>query len=1023
MKISKMKISKIFLAAFGVAASAGLQAVEILPPSGPDVVRETAVACLAANAAPQPLFDPVASSDGRFWRDVDGKRWRAVEVPAGATSFEFPMCKKYLPEFEEAEILVDVRLGENMSLKKGTLVAATLPGMIPSYERGAQVLFDVPGVAGLKAGAATLRIPLDCRALPRDGKPAFPARLNAIRFVCDKSAAPREVLYRDVRIEKKGFFAELSVGNGTFLVGDLDDPARNDPHFTLVNASDVPCDGFFAYTVRNQAEGVVERRTVRRTFAPNEQFRIALPHPDRCFVYYVDTTIGKIGSLLMNDEKDTFSYARTYSYGAMRPARRTGPAADGEFRFSMCVHFNHYSWEERTRMADYMEYAGINCARGGPTAYWCYKSPKPDVWHENQVCDRFTDELIARGIEPMGELGYPAGWAVDQKMKARGIDNYPRLDEYEKFCERYVREKKGKVRLFECINEPNCKKGWTAELYGTYEATAYRGLKKGNPDALLKSGEWGSNLKMSDQHYARQKDTFDIMAYHYHDPFEQAVSMIKHICLTREVNGLKQPWFTDECGGGTSDDRRASIVCFRKLIYSWANGSIGYTWYNLRMKAWEGKSGELTFGLVTPDFGPREGYLTCNMICGTFRRAKFVEEVTLEPEVMAFRFERTDTDVALVPFWGMNRRHGVQTVFAKTDAKHAELIDVIGNVSPLEIRDGIIALPASRDPYTLRLSGAKSKLERVAPLMECDRVIAFVRGGETKARFTVHNPYRSPARWKAVADVPNRIRPSSKDVDLSIPAGGAESFDIAFAVDSEFVSSGDPKTLRMNVAGDGFSGVSEYRSLPAALVTPKKPVSFKATSRELYVSYVEGLEEFDHMYWSGAKDLSAYMYVFYPDGKELHLRVCVDDDRHVPVMVPDLSWNGDGVQLLLQLPGQMGKWEINVAVSEDLKKSVCNIETAPDGFDLKSLSGKIRVSARRNEKVPAKTLWYDIFLPFADFGVSREALLRGDMRVNVMVNDRDFDRREGYISLIPSTRSALPKDTEKFPFVMFGADE
>ena len=441
------------------------------------------------------------------------------------------------------------------------------------------------------------------------------------------------------------------------------------------------------------------------------------------------------------------------------------------------------------------------------------------------------------------------------------------------------------------------------------------------------------------------------------------------------------------------------------------------------MKGWGAKEGERTFGIITPDFGPREAYLTCNMICGTFRYAKFVRDVDLKPDLMAFRFERPDTDVALVPFWGMSRNFGVQTVFAKTNAKRAELIDLVGNVTPVEMRGGIVALPAGLDPYTLRLAGAKSTLERVEPLTESDRVLVFIRGGETKAHFTVRNPYSSPVRWKVAIDVPDLVRPSVKEKMLSIPAGGAESFDVAFAVDSEFVSGGDPKTVRLNVSGDGFEGVTEYHTFPAAMATPKKAASFTATSRELYVSFVEGLPNADHLYWTGAGDLCAYLYVFYPGGRELHLRVCVDDDKHVPVMDQKQTWTGDGLQVLLTLPGQAGMWEMNIAVSEDLSKSVCDIVAAPAGFDGDALGGKVRITAKRNEKVRAKTLWYDIYLPYADFGISREALLREGMRWNVMVNDRDFDRREGYISIIPSTYTAPPKNPDKFPLVVFGSNE
>ena len=62
-------------------------------------------------------------------------------------------------------------------------------------------------------------------------------------------------------------------------------------------------------------------------------------------------------------------------------------------------------------------------------------------------------------------------------------------------------------------------------------------------------------------------------------------------------------------------------------------------------------------------------------------------------------------------------------------------------------------------------------------------------------------------------------------------------------------------------------------------------------------------------------------------------------------------------------------------------------------------------------------------MPFKDFGISREVLLREGLRWNVMVNDRDYDRREGYISIIPGTYTCPPKDPDKFPLVVFGQDE
>ncbi len=48
-----------------------------------------ALACLAANAAPQPLFDPVASSDGRFWRASDVSGWRLKGTGRGNVKGRF----------------------------------------------------------------------------------------------------------------------------------------------------------------------------------------------------------------------------------------------------------------------------------------------------------------------------------------------------------------------------------------------------------------------------------------------------------------------------------------------------------------------------------------------------------------------------------------------------------------------------------------------------------------------------------------------------------------------------------------------------------------------------------------------------------------------------------------------------------------------------------------------------------------------------------------------------------------------
>jgi Cellulase (glycosyl hydrolase family 5) len=139
--------------------------------------------------------------------------------------------------------------------------------------------------------------------------------------------------------------------------------------------------------------------------------------------------------------------------------------------------------------------------------------------------DDVVTAALARGIEPVMILG---GWLrFDARMTTA---------EYEAFATEMAAKYRGKANVFEVINEPDVV-GWTPETYVPYLQAAYRGVKAGNPDAIVSTGGiWKFNCEVSPcppgtgmvawtkglyEHGA--KGYFDAYALHlYDDPQERA---------------------------------------------------------------------------------------------------------------------------------------------------------------------------------------------------------------------------------------------------------------------------------------------------------------------------------------------------------------------------------------------------------------------------------------------------------------------------------------------------------------------
>ena len=950
----------------------------------------------------------------------DGESWQRLDLPKGVLERGSVARKEFfcpmLPEFERAEVRIEAILPEESCVTGLVLTVKTFPGINNGLDRGKKVRFRSLPITP-DGGRKTIVVPVDLRSISAEGTEAFPSCIEGFSLMRSEANRESEALIGNWSLEHKGISLSLSVGNGALLVGDLRDSAKNDPHFTVCNYGE-ECDVALSWHVWRQQGGTVGRDACVMRIASGESRRVELPRPVRSEVFYIEYTLEKKGI-------DGFRHSRQRSYAAWIPSGRyTGKMFTDEFLFANTVHLDSYPIEDVVIMLDYMQEAGYNCTRS-PGGYWGDVEPSPGAWRTKRT-DAITDMCLRRNLERITALHSPCRRDQDPSVVqtiAAGKPKfpYPYLDRYEKFCERRVRELKGKVRMFEDYNEVNLT-ACPQDMFAPYERAAYRGLKKGNSDAMLLSGCWGGLSRWDiESYYANDNpDCFDVAAFHYHGRLEQCIGIVDRICKIMAGLDKRKRWLANECATSSQrDDLYPSKTLFQKLFYSWSRGSIGYTWYNLRNKGHPERlpyDGEAAYGQLTADLCPRGTLLAQNAINGTMRDARFKEEVKSRPDVFIWRFETRAE--ALFPAWTMGRDASERPMLFRTDAERADIVDLFGNVSTCPIRDGILCMTVDDKGSILRLSPATASLKYDGDLVEPERKIILNGGDFGIFRWQVNNPSENDWMVKWRFELPQGARALGRAGSLRIPARGAAAIESEITVDDGFNPGGDGCTsFGVSIEGD-VSGRMTSVLQPAKVVTKKSAAVFRADTRDLYTSFVEGLPEGHSMYWGGGRDLSVIAFVCYPESQALHLRFSVNDDIHVASGEGGLMYNGDSLQILLQLPGQAGSWEIGVRAQSDEKTTDFHVWRAPGGLDGAQLvkSASCRMSVSKN--IPIPHLWYDVSFPYEALGTTRDVLMGGQLRFNVIVNDNDGSRREGYISLIHGN----PWKVENYPVVVFGEE-
>ena len=183
---------------------------------------------------------------------------------------------------------------------------------------------------------------------------------------------------------------------------------------------------------------------------------------------------------------------------------------------------------------------------------------------------------------------------------------------------------------------------------------------------------------------ANGKPYFDVHAFHGHGEFTLFRRQEEeHLRPMRRRTGVRSPWYANETAissYGIGEKRQAETL-FKKLLYAWSTGSIGYNWYNLRNNGYAADA-EHHYGLVTNDFYPKPVYVVYNTLATVFREMEFIRKHSRQDEIWILEFAGKGNRA--VAIWNASpEKVADQLVSFHSDASRVEAIDLMGNYRPL----------------------------------------------------------------------------------------------------------------------------------------------------------------------------------------------------------------------------------------------------------------------------------------------------------------------------------------------------
>ena len=695
---------------------------------------------------------------------------------------------------------------------------------------------------------------------------------------------------------------------------------------------------------------------------------------------------------VITDNKNGGGTEGKLSFAVMSPAGNK--TRNNEFIFSLCSHPLRDNPEQQKLEALAASLIGISCMR--VDGNWEQIQPREGSWNFDRF-DKMLEIFTSYDISLMPVLSNTPKWAVAKdaqgvyhKRTAHYRNLYPDSGAWIAFVKKIVSRYKGRINYYEVWNEPDLHfANFSYDEYLKMLRSTYASIKSVDPQIKVFNGGLSSVAivpvkgNCMGRTISEGRNDFDILAIHAHATQDAYRQKLAKMFEQMKKQKFGKPWFSHESGFSSTggQDKLQALSLYKKFIYTWASGGMGYTWYDLRNDGYDRYNREHHFGLLTRDFYPKAAYVVYNTISSLFNRAVFKQPLLDDGKNYSYLF-KTPTGF-LVAGW---TESGTFPLFAATDAQSAEIVDLMGNTYALKIDGGRVIIPHGEQPMTIRFNQASTFVPG-GSLIALDGMPLVIGGRDTKLKFRLFNPFNDQQEFRF--KIGDRIQ--------STKVNSREKKQFEVTVPQELCQSKRLK-IEYKLRSSGLRGMLEIPLSSCKVISgvphsaPDIVLDRAEQRHELYPDNPHMM----HMTWKGPTDVSAQMRLSLKDDNLVFdAEVC--DDRHIQKNHGSDVWRGDNIQTSFFLPGWHEACDIGFTHYESGPPEVF-IWNKPAGIALEAKD--IRLETSRHG---TKTL-YHAEIPLRKFGVTKFDLKKG-FKFNVIVNDDDGDGRKGWMQLAPGLGS------------------
>ncbi len=790
---------------------------------------------------------------------------------------------------------------------------------------------------------------------------------------------------------------ELDTGKVAAVVEDASQGVKA----TLTNISSQPVSCRVVGSLKD-CDGELQawKTDVKIDFQPGETKEIGpITVPEKYGVYYADLTLSAEGCPDLVRER-TFAHMKL-----------TGEKTDEKFvkgfKFGCVGHVNPMlcAPQEIEKAAVAMSQIGLRILR---VDFGWNDNPLHIQWLDNVV-----DTFSRHGMNFDFILGYimdKNGILMDTSMKCYG-------NLFKRF--------KGRVQYWEMLNEPDLPWGRkNPPQYSDYAKLAKATgqlLRQIDPNAQFMSAGFCQLIgrgrpELPDFHQGAMKeckDLFDVHCFHGHGHFQNYADNIidGNLLPKRKELGITMPWYANETAltSAACTEKEQAEALFKKLLFSWGRGAIGYTWYNLREKGELRPNGEFQYGMVTHDFYPKPVYAAYNALTGIYNDKEYFSTLDLPKGQWGFAF-KSASEIA-VCLWNQSL---ADTVVLKSDATSAETIDIFGNRKPLELSNGVVAVPNVSEPLNIILKNATKVVTLPSPVT-FNMPELLMPEEDADIVISMNNPFDLPKEASATIRFPEGLDVTPHEFNGTLPANGHLDFTAKIRLKQDGKTQLASGWLFAKSSIDGMPATSQLKHLPMpTMITPSldgKPFMVM-NDRKTLTELLQGDPAHEHHLWKGAKDLSASFWLDVKDGA-LVVKLVAEDDAHKQLpedAVANRVWDGDSVQVFITPMDSEKHFQLEYARQSD-GSPYSFLRFSPDGY--KTDVKKIHLETTREGTQTS----YVMTIPTESLGVSNDFFTK-PFRFNIMVNDNDDGVRESWMAMAPGIGNGV--FVPQHPVILFG---